>query len=78
MPNRISIATGRRWQAVIALKAIVRTAETVADAAAVPAEVAEIADAAGAVAVPVAVAEIADAVVRAGEGTRSFDTDLHG
>jgi hypothetical protein len=58
---------------------IVRTAEIVVDAAAVPVAVVVIVDAAVAVAVPVAAADaIVDAAVRAEEDTRSFATDLHG
>jgi hypothetical protein len=57
---------------VIVLKAIVRTAEIVADAAVVPAVADGIVDAAGAVAVPVAAGVIADAAVRAGEDTKNL------
>lgn len=62
---------------MIVLKAIVRTAEIVADAADVPAAVDVIADAADAVAVPVAADAIADAAVQAGEGTKKFLPRIH-
>ena len=70
--------TARRWRAAIVLKATVRTAEIVADAAEGLVVADGIVDAAGAVDVPVAAGAIVDAAALAGDGTNFFATGLHG
>lgn len=78
-PTSIVREAPHQLAAAIVLMAIVRTAETVADAVDVPAAVVVIVDAAVVVDVPVAaVVIVADAAVLAAEGTKPFATDLRG
>jgi len=75
--NQTLTVTARcRWEPVIVLRAIDRTAETVADAVDAPAAAAAIVAAAGAAEGLVAAEGIADAAGRAGEGTKLFHADL--
>jgi hypothetical protein len=76
--SRTSIATERRWLAVIVLEGIGLLVVIEVGAADGRAVAGAIVDAAGAVDVPAAVDGIVDAAGLVGDDTRAFATDLHG